>query len=68
LAVSISIGSASAILSLLAKYHGHASAGDFRIAFMIEALITLCALLAYRRLTPEDGTNVSGHMAELQNE
>lgn len=68
LAVSISIGSASAILSLLAKYHGHSSAGDFRIAFMIEAMITLCAILAYRRLTPRDGTNVSGHMVELQSE
>jgi len=68
LAVSISIGSASAILSLLTSQGEHPSANDFRIVFLIEAVITLCALLFYRQLTPRDGADVSGHLAELQSD
>jgi EmrB/QacA subfamily drug resistance transporter len=61
LAVTISIGQASALLSLFAGPGTHAHANDFRIVFVIEGLLTLTALLAYRRLTPQDGINVSGH-------
>jgi hypothetical protein len=68
LSVSISIGSATALLSLLATYGGGPSANDFRIVFICEAVVTLCAILAYLRLTPQDGANVSGHLAELQAE
>jgi EmrB/QacA subfamily drug resistance transporter len=68
LSVSISIGSATALLSLLATYGGGPSANDFRIVFVFEAVVTLCAILAYLRLTPQDGANVSGHLAELQAE
>jgi hypothetical protein len=68
LAVSISIGSASAILSLLTTYGDHPTANDFRIVFIIEAVITLCAMLAYRRLTPQDGATVSGHLHDVQSD
>ncbi|MGN6582446.1 MAG: MFS transporter [Rhizobiaceae bacterium] len=60
-AVTISIGQASVLLSFFAGPAAHAHAADFRIVFIIEGLLTLCALLAYRRLTREDGINVSGH-------
>ncbi|WP_224511020.1 MFS transporter [Mesorhizobium sp. CA8] len=64
LAVAISVGLASALLSLLAG-GGKASVNDYRILFVIEGLITLCALLAYLRLTPKDGAHVSGHGAHM---
>ncbi|TGQ50784.1 MFS transporter [Mesorhizobium sp. M1C.F.Ca.ET.193.01.1.1] len=62
LAVAISVGLAAALLSLLAS-GGQASINDYRILFVIEGLITLCALSAYLRLTPQDGAHVSGHGA-----
>ncbi|MDY0884328.1 MFS transporter [Dongia soli] len=65
LAVSISIGSASALLSLLASGDGSSSPNDFRIIFIVEALITLGALFAYRRLTADDGAAVSGYRSDL---
>ncbi|WP_246674544.1 MFS transporter [Mesorhizobium sp. B4-1-3] len=64
LAVAISVGLASALLSLLAG-SGKASVNDYRILFVIEGLITLCALSAYLRLTPLDGAHVSGHGAHM---
>ena len=64
LAVAISVGLAAALLSLLAG-GGKASINDYRILFLIEGVITLCALLAYVRLTPQDGAHVSGHGAHL---
>lgn len=64
LAVAISVGLAAALLSLLAG-GGQASVNDYRILFVIEGLITLCALLAYLRLTPQDGAHVSGHGAHM---
>ncbi|CDX12718.1 Transporter [Mesorhizobium sp. ORS 3324] len=64
LAVAISVGLAAALLSLLAG-GGQASVNDYRILFIVEALITLCALLAYLRLTPQDGAHVSGHGAHV---
>lgn len=67
LAVAISVGLAAALLSLLAS-GGHASVNDFRILFLIEGLITLCALFAYLRLTPQDGAHVSGHGAHVNTE
>ena len=60
-AVTISIGQAAALLSLFAGPATEAHVNDFRIVFVIEGLMTLMALLGYRRLTREDGTNVSGH-------
>jgi EmrB/QacA subfamily drug resistance transporter len=59
--VAVSVGLAGAMLSLLAGDQQHASAGDFRIVFAVEGLITLAALAAYLRLTTEDGRHVSGH-------
>ena len=67
LAVAISVGLAAALLSLLAG-GGPASANDFRILFVIEGLITLCALSAYLRLTPQDGAHVSGHASPVNTE
>jgi EmrB/QacA subfamily drug resistance transporter len=61
LSVSVSMGSATALLSLLAAPNGTSSVTDFRVTFVAEALITLCALLAYRRLTTDDGASVSGY-------
>ncbi|TXH38929.1 MAG: MFS transporter [Rhodospirillaceae bacterium] len=65
LAVSISMGTASALLSLWASTDGVSSPGDFRVIFITEALITLCAFLAYRRLTVDDGAAVSGYRSDL---
>lgn len=59
-AVSISVGTATALLSLLASSDGTSSIGDFRIAFLVEALLTLCAVLAYRKLGAADGQSISG--------
>ncbi|MEI9401368.1 MFS transporter [Mesorhizobium argentiipisi] len=67
LAVAISVGLASALLSLLAG-GGKASVNDYRILFVIEGLITLCALSAYLRLTPQDGAHVSGHGAHMSSD
>jgi len=62
--VAISVGLAAALLSLLAG-GGKASINDYRILFVIEGLITLCALSAYLRLTSQDGAHVSGHGAHM---
>ncbi|RVD63004.1 MFS transporter, partial [Mesorhizobium sp. M7A.F.Ca.ET.027.03.2.1] len=67
LAVAISVGLAAAALSFLAG-GGAAVADDFRILFVIEGIITLCALLAYLKLTPQDGAHVSGHGAQMNTE
>jgi hypothetical protein len=67
LAVAISVGLAAAALSFLAG-DGPAIADDFRILFVIEGVITLCALLAYLKLTPQDGAHVSGHGAQMNTE
>ncbi|MDX8444899.1 MFS transporter [Mesorhizobium captivum] len=67
LAVAISVGLAAAMLSLLAG-GDQASVDDYRILFVVEGLITLCALLAYLRLTPRDGAHVSGHGQPLSTE
>ncbi|TJX62572.1 MAG: multidrug efflux MFS transporter, partial [Mesorhizobium sp.] len=67
LAVAISVGLAAAMLSFLAG-GGPAVASDFRILFVIEGIITLCALLAYLKLTPQDGAHVSGHGAHMNTE
>ncbi|WP_246679155.1 MFS transporter [Mesorhizobium sp. B2-6-2] len=64
LAVAISVGLAAALLSLLAG-GGKAGIDDYRILFVTEGLITLCALSAYLRLTPQDGAHVSGHGAHM---
>jgi EmrB/QacA subfamily drug resistance transporter len=61
LGVAVSVGTASAMVSLLAGSADRATANDFRIVFIVEGLITLCGLFAYRGLKPDDGTNLSGH-------
>ncbi|HWT98789.1 MAG TPA: hypothetical protein VN229_14275, partial [Terriglobales bacterium] len=65
LSVSVSLGSATALLSLMASADGTSSANDFRVVFIVEALITLCAVLAYRRLAVDDGASVSGYRSNL---
>ena len=62
LGVAVSVGTAAAALSLLSAGRGSASADDFRILFVAEGVVTLCALLAYLRLTPRDGAHVSGNV------
>lgn len=61
LGVAISVGTAAAALSWLAG-GGPAGAGEFRILFVMEGLVTLAALLAYLKLTPQDGAYVSGNV------
>ena len=68
LAVAISVGIAAAILSLLAGSDSVVTVGDFRIVFLVEAAITLTALLAYLRLDPRDGQHLSGHAVPMANE
>lgn len=63
LAIAVSVGTAAAALSMLSSGHGTASADDFRILFVAEGVVTLCALFAYRRLSPLDGAHVSGNLA-----
>jgi MFS family permease len=60
LAVALSVGTASAIIAVLAARQPPTT-GDFHIAFLIEALIILGAFAAYRGLEPGDGQAVSGH-------
>lgn len=64
LGVAISVGLAAALLSFLAG-GGPAVTNDFRILFVVEGVITLCALFAYLRLTPQDGAHISGHGAQM---
>jgi hypothetical protein len=66
LSVSISMGTATALLSLMASPDGTSSVGDFRVVLVLEALITLCAVLAYRRLSADDGASVSGYRATVE--
>lgn len=68
LAVSISMGTATAFLSATASSDGTSSVGDFRAALVIEALITLCAVIAYRRLAGDDGASVSGYRSRVEAE
>jgi EmrB/QacA subfamily drug resistance transporter len=68
LSVSISMGTATALLSLMASPDGTSSVGDFRVVLVLEALITLCAVLAYRRLSADDGASVSGYRATVETE
>lgn len=60
LAVALSVGSASALLTLLSKRQP-VGVGTFQAAFLVEALVTLCGLLAYSGLRASDGQAVSGH-------
>jgi EmrB/QacA subfamily drug resistance transporter len=68
LSVAISVGTASAMLALLGGSGENATVNDFRIVFIVEAMITGCAFFAYRRLTPQDGTHVSGHRPMVSGE
>ena len=40
----------------------------FQFPHVIEGVITLCALIAYLKLTPQDGAHVSGHGAQMNTE
>jgi EmrB/QacA subfamily drug resistance transporter len=66
LSVSISMGTATAMLSLMASSDGTSSVGDFRFVLVLEALVTLCAVLAYRRLASDDGGSVSGYRSPIE--
>ena len=64
LAVALGIGAASAVLALLAGRQPGLTTASFHAAFVIVALVTLLALVAYGRLRDEDGQVVSGHRSE----
>ncbi len=36
---------------------------DFRVAFAVMAVLALVAVAGFRRLNPDDGAEVSGHLA-----
>jgi hypothetical protein len=59
------MGSAAALLSLLASADGTSSLHDFRVVFVVEAAITLCALMAYRGLAADAGASISGYRSDL---
>jgi MFS family permease len=64
LAVALGIGAASALLALLAGDQPQLTTANFHAAFVVVALVTLLALIAYLRLRTEDGQLVSGHGIE----
>ena len=61
LSVGIGIGSQVLNLSLAARHATTLAPHDFTIAFCTVGLISLAALLSFRRLAPDAGANVSGH-------
>jgi EmrB/QacA subfamily drug resistance transporter len=50
----------AALLALIAGSHT-VTIGDFRIAFVLIALLPLASVLGFRRLAEDDGGEVSGH-------
>jgi EmrB/QacA subfamily drug resistance transporter len=60
LTMSLSVGIAAALLSLIMSVRGHASVTQSDIAWIMAAAGTLCTLsaLAYRRLSPQAGSSV----------
>ncbi len=60
--VSLGIACAALALQLSARWHGTAarSETDFRVAFCTMAAFAACSLVAFRRLPPDAGSQVSG--------
>jgi MFS family permease len=62
-AMGAAIGALVLALSQLAHGRKSLAAMDFRIAFAVMAVLALVAVAGFRRLNPEDGAEVSGHLA-----
>jgi len=60
LARGFGIAIGAALLAVIAGPHT-VSVGDFRIAFLLIAMLPLSAALGFLRLSPTDGSEVSGH-------
>lgn len=60
LARGFGVAVGAALLALLAG-RSPVTADEFRIVFLLVALIPLSSVLGFLRLTPQDGVNVSGH-------
>ena len=54
---------AALVLALSQMAHGRntLAAADFRVAFVVMALLAMLAVASFRRLKPDDGAEVSGH-------
>lgn len=61
-AMGAAIGALLLALSQMAHGRQALAAVDFRVAFAVMALLALVAVAGFRRLAPEDGAEVSGHL------
>ena len=64
LSLSIGVGTGALLLHLTVAARGdeHVAAGDFAPAFFIVALVSALSALAYLRLPPDAGAEVSGRL------
>lgn len=62
LSISFGVAIAASLLALVVGYHQHEiAAEDFQPVFAFAGLIILVSLVGFLRLTPTDGTEVSGY-------
>jgi EmrB/QacA subfamily drug resistance transporter len=62
-AMGAATGALLLALSQMAQGRSALTAMDFRVAFIVMAMLALCAVALFRRLEPDDGAEVSGHRA-----
>jgi EmrB/QacA subfamily drug resistance transporter len=64
LSLSIGVGTGALLLQLTVTARGdeHVAAGDFAPAFFVVAFVSALSALAYLRLPPDAGAEVSGHL------
>ena len=65
LARGFGVAIGAALLALIAGSE-RVTTGDFRIAFLLIALLPLVSTLGFLRLTEDDGAEVSGHHSAEQ--
>lgn len=66
LTISFGVSIAAALLGLIAGPGQLPSVGDFHVAFVLVALITLASAPGFLQLRPEDGVNVSGYRPKVR--
>ncbi len=60
LSQSLGVGISASLLAALSGL-GPITVGDFKIVFIVIALLMASSAIGFRRLTPEDGWQVSGY-------
>jgi EmrB/QacA subfamily drug resistance transporter len=65
LAQSLGVGISASLLAALSGL-GPISVGDFKIVFIVIALLMASSAIGFRRLTPEDGWQVSGYRSAAE--